>query len=266
MIHETGSDSERSSHGDRVPTHREFVALRQKWREGLGHDQRLRESAVDLQVAAERHNYTYTWEWAGAPIIRLPDDIVLFQEIVWDYRPERIVETGVARGGSVILSASLMRLAGLEPSVLGIDIEIFPHTRELLDGHPLSEGITLLESDSTVPAAADEVRHFLGGCERALLVLDSNHTHEHVLAELRSLGTLLPGGAMILVADTLIEEFPAGHFANRPWDRGDNPFTATQQFLAERDDFEMADSWARRSLMSEFRDGVLIRTDQRELR
>ena len=259
------SQAEGTSHGDQVPTHDEFVALRESWREGLARDLRLRESAVELQVEAERHNYTYTWEWGGVPIIRLPDDIVLFQEIVWTYRPERIVETGVARGGSVILSASLMRLTGIPPKVLGIDIEIFPHTHELLAEHPLAEGVTLLESDSTASLAAERTTQFLADCERAILVLDSNHTHEHVLAELRTLGPLLPVSSMILVADTLIEEFPAGHYANRPWDRGDNPWTATQQFVSERSDFDVATEWARRSLMSEFRDGILTRTGHQAL-
>lgn len=249
--------TDHSSHGDRVPDAGEFEEARDGWRRLLGSDADLRQQAVDLQVAAERHRYTYTWQWLGVPIIRLPDDICVLQEIVWEHRPDRIVETGVARGGSMVLNASLQVLAGLEPRVLGIDLKVLDHTRSALAGHPLGDGIEILESDSTVMSARDRAAAFLGRSERALLILDSNHTHDHVYRELVSLAPLLPAGSFVLVADTLIEEFPAGHFADRPWDRGDNPLTAARQFLAENGDFELDTTWSRRGLLSEFRDGIL---------
>lgn len=248
------------SHDDRVPETSEFASLRSEWRGALGRDQSLRQQAVDLQQRADDHHYTYTWEWLGVPIIRLPDDIVLLQEMFWAYRPQRVVETGVARGGSMLLDASLMKMCGNQPAVLGVDIKIFPHTRDALGGHPAAEGITLLEADSTSETARKAAEMFLENSDRALLVLDSNHTHEHVLRELRLLAPLLPVGGFVLVADTLIEEFPQAYYGNRPWDRGNNPATALQEFLAERSDFVLDESWSRRALVTEFRDGIIRKT------
>lgn len=253
------SGDEKRSHDDVVPAAEEFAACRTTWRESLAGDTLLRQQAVDLQQRADDHHYTYTWEWLGVPIIRLPDDIVVLQEIFWSYRPQRVVETGVARGGSMLLDASLMRLCDQEPAVLGIDLKIFQHTVDALRAHPMASGVELVEADSTSATAAAAARTFLAGADRAVLVLDSNHTHEHVLAELRLLAPLLPVGGLVLVADTLIEEFPAGYYDNRPWDRGNNPATAVQAFLAECPDFAPAAEWARRALVTEFRDGVLRR-------
>jgi cephalosporin hydroxylase len=258
-VHDPSNAEHQRSHDSVVPAAEEFAASRAGWRDSLGSDAGLRQQAVDLQVRGEDHHYTYTWEWLGVPIIRLPDDVMVLQEIAWAYRPQRIVETGVARGGSMLLDASLMRLCDEEPAVLGIDLQIFPHTREALDAHPLAHGVDLLEADSTSPTAEQVTRRFLAGADRALLVLDSNHTHDHVLAELRLLAPLLPVGGLVLVADTLVEEFPAGHYDNRPWDKGNNPATAVRAFLAERSDFELAQDWSRRALVTEFRDGVLRR-------
>jgi len=253
------SDNLPTSHSDPVPDADEFVNSRSTWRASLAADLPLRRAAVDLQQRADEHRYTYTWEWLGVPIIRLPDDVVVLQELFWQYRPQRVIETGVARGGSMLLDASLMRLCGQEPAVLGIDIAIFPHTRAALADHPLASGIELVECDSTSAEAVAAADRFLVGAERAVLVLDSNHTHEHVLNELRALAPLLPVGSFVLVADTLIEELPTGHFANRPWDKGNNPLTAARAFLAERDDFTLDEEWSRRALVTEFRDGVLVR-------
>lgn len=248
-----------TSHDDVVPGADAFATSRTGWRAGMAADAALRQQAVDLQVCADQHRYTYSWEWLGVPVIRLPDDIMVLQELFWQYRPERIVETGVARGGSMLLNASLMRLCDKDPAVLGIDLQIFAHTTAALAEHPMSQGVTLLEADSTSERAVEAARAFLAPADRAVLVLDSNHTHDHVLAELRVLAPLLPIGGMVLVADTLIEEFPAGYVQNRPWDRGNSPATAAREFLAENDDFELAGDWSRRALLTEFRDGILRR-------
>lgn len=250
---------ESTSHGDPIAGAESFAAQRREWRSSLAADTALRRRAVELQVSAEEHRYTYTWEWLGVPVIRLPDDIVVLQEIIWRYRPHAIVETGVARGGSMVLNASLQHLAGLAPRVLGIDLEILGHTHAALQGHPFASGVMLREDDSTSPETRDAAAAFLTGAKRALLVLDSNHTHDHVLAELASLAPLLPVGGLVLVADTLIEEFPAGHYANRPWDRGNNPMTAVESFLARNANFVRDEDWGRRGLLSEFRDGILQR-------
>jgi len=253
---------ESRSHSDIVPASEEFARLRSSWRKNLGDDLELRARAVELQQCADEHSYTYTWEWLGVPIIRLPDDILVLQEIFWSYRPQRVVETGVARGGSMILDASLMRLTGESPAVLGIDHRIFQHTTDAISGHPLAAGVELLEADSTSAIAAQAAREFLAGADRAVLILDSNHTHDHVLAELRLLAPLLPLGGLVLVADTLIEEFPAGYYGNRPWDRGNNPATALRAFLVEHPNFTLAAEWGRRALVTEFRDGIARQTGE----
>lgn len=248
-----------TSHGDVVPGSNEFAASRASWRTELAVDEGLHQQAVELQRIADEHHFGYTWEWLGVPIIRLPDDIVVLQEIFWSYRPQRVIETGIARGGSMVLDASMMQLCGEQPAVLGIDLKVFEHTHESLAAHPLAQGVELLEADSTSKEAADASEAFLDGVERAVLILDSNHTHAHVLAELRLLAPLLPPGGLVLVADTVVEEFPPGYYVNRPWDRGNNPATALRQFMSERSDFELATEWSRRALVTEFRDGILRR-------
>ena len=257
---DSGSTTPVTLHEEPVPDADHFRSERADWRASLGADDTLRQQGIDLQLAADDHHYTYSWEWLGVPIIRLPDDIVVLQELIWAYRPQRIVETGVARGGSMLLDSSLMTLSGIEPAVLGIDISIFAHTHEALAEHPMSRGVTLLETSSVSDEAVSAARDFLGNAERALLVLDSNHTHEHVLAELRVLAPLLPVGSFILVADTIVEELPQGHYVNRPWDRGNSPLTAANQFLGENPGFVRDTEWSRRALLTEFRDGILRRT------
>jgi cephalosporin hydroxylase len=251
--------TDQTSHDTVVPAADEFADSRTGWRTSLGADDALRQRAVDLQEAADAHHYTYTWEWLGVPIIRLPDDVMVLQELFWAYRPQRVVETGVARGGSMLLDTSLMLLTGEEPAVLGIDLKIFQHTHDALGAHPMAKGVELLESDSTVALAGDRTREFIGDAERAVLILDSNHTHDHVLAELRMLAPLLPVGGLVLVADTLVEEFPAGFYPDRPWDKGNNPLTAVRAFLDENSAFEAAPDWSRRALVTEFRDGIIRR-------
>lgn len=254
------ASEDRESYGVYVPDSSEFGQARERWRAELGEDEPLRRRARQIQLDAERHRFSHSWEWAGVPIVRLPDDVMTLQELVWSYRPQRIVETGVARGGSLLMDAGLMAMTGEQPAVLGIDIQVFAHTWAALDSHPLSTGVEVLEADSASQIARDRVQGFLAGAERAVLVLDSNHTHEHVLAELRSLAPLMPVGGLVLVADTLIEELPRGHFADRPWDVGNNPLTALHAFVQEDDRFQPATEWGRRGLLTEFRDGALRRT------
>jgi cephalosporin hydroxylase len=185
--------------------------------------------------------------------------MVVLQELFWSYRPQRVIETGIARGGSMLLDASLMRLCGEEPAVLGIDWKIFGHTVDALHDHPLMSGVELLEANSVSAEAEGAARAFLRGAERAVLILDSSHTHEHVLGELELLAPLLPVGGFVLVADTLIEEFPPGYYEGRPWDRGNNPATAVRDFLGSHEEFSLSTDWSRRALLSEFRDGVIRR-------
>jgi cephalosporin hydroxylase len=250
------------SYDQSVPDANEFLDTREKWRTELADDELLRSHAIELVVESNKHNYGYQWEWCGVPIIRHPDDIVLQQEIMWNLKPTRVIETGVARGGSLVLSASLMSMIGTVPRVLGLDIQILPHAHGSLKRWTDEGGIELFEGDSTSDAAVSRVKTFINNVsEPCLLILDSNHSHEHVLCELNSLAPLLPIGSIVIVADTIVEEMPENYYTNRPWGRGDNPYSATQRFLQINRNFEMDLRWSRRSLLGECRDGVLMRTN-----
>lgn len=233
---------ETNAYGSEVPDDAQFSSMRARNREQMGRDRALRETALALQGRAEAYAYGYQQEWCGVPVIRLPDDIVVLQEIVWQLKPRWVIETGVARGGGLVLSASLMAMAQIQPRVLGIDIQILPHAHTSVTGSPFAAAIRLWEGDSAGVEARDVARQFIQDCggDAGLLVLDSNHTHEHVSAELESLWNLLPIGSLILVADTLIEELPAGHYPDRPWDKGNNPMTAVKEFLDANADFRLS--------------------------
>jgi cephalosporin hydroxylase len=249
-----------SSYSHEIPNGIEYAKLREKWRRDLHEAIELRKEAIALTVLSNRFNYSYQWEWCGVPIIRNPDDIVLQQEIMWELRPSHVIETGVARGGSLVLSSSLIVMTGNESKVLGLDIQILPHAYAALKPWITKGQIELLECDSASKSAVDRVENFLMASDGpSLLVLDSNHSHEHVLDELNALAPLLPTGSIIMVADTIIEEMPSDYYPNRPWGRGNNPLTAVNKFLEFNKDYRIDTRWTRRSLMGECRDGILIR-------
>lgn len=189
---------------------------------------------------AETHRYPYHFEWLGRPIIQYPQDMVVMQEIIWRVRPQVIVETGIAHGGSLIFYASMLELLALcngdQGRVVGIDIDIRAHNRAAIEAHPLAKRITLLEGSSTDPGTVQKVRKCVEGAFSCLVVLDSNHTHEHVLNELRAYAPLVTEGSYCVVFDTAIE-FSDVPCLDRPWGKGNNPFTATQAFLKECPDF-----------------------------
>ena len=251
-------------HGDEIPDAVEFERAREADIAAMGASETLRMQAVQLQEQAARHRYTYQQMWCGVPVVRLPDDIVVFHEIVNSIRPAFIAETGVARGGSLVMSASFMDIAGITPWVLGIDLQILDHAHEAVSRCRWADAISLVESDSASATSVDALRRFVESAPAVgpgLLVLDSNHTLDHVLAELRGLAPLLPPSSLILVADTLIEELSPEAFGNRPWGRGNSPLTAVNQFLAEDNRFTRSHRWSRRGLLTEFRDGILERID-----
>jgi len=249
-----------SSYSDVIPNEKEFTELRENLRQQMGNSESLRKKAIELTLASDKYQYGYQWEWCGVPIIRHPDDIVLQQEIVWKLKPFHIVETGVARGGSLVLSSTLMEMQGNSSKVLGLDIQILPHTTEALTPWTSSNRIELIQCDSAALPAKEAMENFLNGSNfPALLILDSNHSHSHVLQELELLTPLLPVGSIVIVADTIIEEMPEDYYPNRPWSRGSNPLSAVHKFLETNHDFVLDKRWSRRSLMGECRDGILVR-------
>lgn len=193
-----------------------------------------------------RHKYAYNFHWMGRPLIQFPQDMVALQEIIWDVRPDLIIETGIAHGGSLILSASMLALldycdavqAGevLDPRatrrrVLGIDIDIRAHNRAAIEAHPMAHRIDMIQGSSIDPGIVSEVHAVAHGHERVLVILDSNHTHDHVIAELEAYAPLVSRGSYCIVFDTVVEDMPDEMFPDRPWGKGDNPKTAVWEYL-----------------------------------
>ena len=248
------------SYAHEIPNEIEFKHSRDAWRTRMGNSEELRRKAIELTVASNDFQYGYQWEWCGVPIIRHPDDIVLQQEIMWSLRPTHVIETGVARGGSLVLSSSLIELTGNQGKVLGLDIQILPHAMKSLNPWIEANKIEVCECDSASEIAVKRVQEFLlDNNSPVLLVLDSNHSHDHVLCELTALTPMLPSGSIVIVADTIIQEMPVGHYPNRPWGRDNNPYSAVVQFLLSNPNFEIDLRWSRRSLMGECRDGILVK-------
>lgn len=232
----------------------------------------LRKQSVDWMLAAAEGSYSYNFKWLGRPIIQYPTDIVAMQELVWKIRPDVIVETGIAHGGSVILSASLLAMLdycdaveqkrSLDPlasgrKVVAVDIDIRAHNRAAIEAHPLSHMVELIQGSSIDPAIVDQVRQAVGEGKRVLVCLDSNHTHEHVLAELQAYADLTTVDSYCVVFDTLVEDTPAPE--NRPWGPGNSPKTAVWEFLKSHPEFEIDHDIEAKLLITVAPDGYLRR-------
>ena len=214
----------------------EFERSKREAAARMAADESLAARARDLNAAADRHDWSYQWSWLGLPVIQLPPDIVALQEVIWETRPELVIETGIARGGSLVLYASILELVG-EGEVLGIDVDIRAHNREAIEAHPLAKRIRMIEGSSLDDDVVAQARAAAANVERVMVVLDSNHTHAHVLAELRAYGPLVTVSQFLVVADTFVEQIPAQGHRPREWGPGDNPATALGAWLDEVDDF-----------------------------
>lgn len=215
------------------------------------------EKTVDTQ-------YTYNFSWMGRPIIQYPQDMLALQEIIWDVKPDLIIETGIAHGGSLIFSASMLTLLEAcgeieKGEVLGIDIDIRAHNKEAIEAHPMSKKITMFEGSSIDEEMIARVHEFAKRGKRILVILDSNHTHEHVLAELRAYANLASIGSYCAVFDTIVEDLPTDSFDNRLWGVGNNPKTAVWEFLKENNNFEIDKSIENKILITVAPDGYLKR-------
>jgi cephalosporin hydroxylase len=222
-----------------------------------GKDTRLHSASRQWIIDTAAYQYSYNFTWLGRPIIQLPQDIVAVQEVIWRVRPDLIVETGIARGGSLIFHASMLELLGGDGRVVGVEIDLRAHNRAAIVTHPMFRRISIIEGSSVAESTAREVFRLAGGGKQVLLVLDSNHTHEHVLAELRLYSPLVRKGSYIIVFDTIIEEMPRGYFSDRPWDVGNNPQTAVQEFLRTNDRFAVDEEIDHKLLISSAPGGYL---------
>ena len=236
----------------------EFLAANVVAAAAMAADRDLQEKALEVVVDADRYGYSYQWTWLGLPMIQMPPDIVAMQEVIWATKPQLIIETGVARGGSVIMSSSMLQLIG-EGKVVAIDIDIRPHNRQAIEEHPLSHRVQLIQGSSVDAAVVNEVRALAERVERVMVVLDSNHTHEHVLAELEAYAPLVTPGQFLVVADTVVERIPAQEHRPRPWGPGDNPETAMVEYLATHSGFEPDEHLNAKLLMTSSPGGYLRR-------
>lgn len=253
----------------------EFAVERRTEIAAFGEDKELGAMTRAWMDRAQAMKYSYHFDWLGRPIIQYPQDVVAFQEIVWTVRPDVIVETGIAHGGSLILSASLLAMldladaeaagATIDPrsparKVVGVDIDIRAHNREAIEAHPLRHAITMIQGSSVEDGIAAQVRAQIEGGQRVLVALDSNHTHEHVLRELELYAPLVSPGSYCIVYDTVIEDLPEDMFPDRPWGRGNNPKTAVWQYLEDHPEFEIDSSIPAKLGITVAPDGFLRRT------
>jgi cephalosporin hydroxylase len=216
----------------------------------------------------------YLTDWLGRPIVQLANDIVVVQELIWQTKPDLIIETGIAHGGSLILSASMLALLDmceaiemgktLNPKVsrrkvLGIDIDIRTHNREAIEAHPMASRIQMIQGSSIAPEIIEQVHQVANGYKRILVCLDSNHTHDHVLAELEAYAPLTSIGSYCVVFDTIIEDLPPEMYPDRPWAPGNNPKTAVWKYLKTHPEFEIDKSIQHKLLITVAPDGFLKR-------
>lgn len=205
------------------------------------------------------HKYSYNFRWLGRPIIQYPADVLALQEIIWAVRPQLIIECGVAHGGLTVFLASMQQLVAENGRVLGVDVEVRRHNRAAIEAHPTASVIGLIEGSSVERSTVDAVRERCPSDGAVMVVLDSNHTHEHVLAELRHYAPMVTPGSYIVVLDTIIEDLPGDAFGDRPWSVGNNPKTAVHQYLREDDRFEVDTETENKLLLSTGPHGYLLR-------
>lgn len=251
-----------------------FFAEECKQRVSSYENSELERSAARFVTESTVPKYSYNFSWLSRPIIQYPQDIVAMQELIWQVKPDLVIETGIAHGGSLILSASMLAMLDyceavdsgtkLDPHatcrrVLGIDIDIRPHNREAIEAHPMSGHIDMIQGSSIAPEVIAQAHKIAKDYERVLICLDSNHTHDHVMAELRAYAPLTSKESYCVVFDTIIEDLPDETFPDRSWGKGNNPKTAVWEFLKEHPEFEIDEQIDHKLLISVAPDGYLKR-------
>ena len=242
--------------------------------DSIGCDDKLNKLSLQWATHANAQKYSYHFEWLGRPIIQYPQDMVAMQELIWSIKPDLIIETGIAHGGSLIFSASMLAQldmcdaieAGekIDPKVsrrkvLGIEIDIRAHNRAAIEAHPMASRIQMIQGSSIAPEIIEQVRSVAAGYSRVLVYLDSNHTHDHVLAELQAYAPLTSKGSYCVVFDTVVEDMPKEMFPDRPWGPGNNPKTAVWEYLKTHPEFEIDKQMDYKLLISVAPDGYLKR-------
>lgn len=228
-------------------------------------DESLKSDAAAFMQSSIAGRYSYNFSWLGRPIIQYPQDMVAMQELIWSIQPDLIIETGIAHGGSLIFSASMLELNAVcggpgDALVLGVDIDIRPHNRQAIEAHPLSRRIEMIQGSSVASDVVDQVRARAAGRRRILVCLDSNHTHDHALAELEAYAPLVSVGSCCVVFDTVVEDLPEELSSDRPWGPGNNPKTAVREYLRSHPEFEVDRQIERKLQITVAPEGYLRRT------
>ena len=223
----------------------------------LGETKELKKIALEFIVKSAKYKYSYNFDWLGRPIIQFPQDMIAMQEIICQVKPDFIIETGIAHGGSLIFYASMLELLGGNGQVLGIDIDIREHNRVEIEKHPMYKRIDMIQGSSIDEKIAKQVYGFAKGKKRVMVFLDSMHTHDHVLKELEFYSPLVTKGSYLVAFDTIIEDMPDDMFTDRPWGKGNNPKTAVWEFLKTNDRFEINREMESKLLITVAPDGYL---------
>jgi len=254
--------------------HEQFQEEVNKNIEGLGKDLDLKAMSRMWIQEISPHKWAYNFSWFGRPAIQFPNDAWAMQELIWKIKPDLIIETGIAHGGSLVFSASMLALLDMvdamksgttiDPNrsnrkVLGIDIDIREHNKSAIEAHPMFSRIQMIQGSSIAPEIIDQVKEIAKNYKRILVCLDSNHTHAHVLAELQAYAPLTSKASYCVVFDTVIEDMPDEFFPDRPWGKGNNPKTAVWEFLKEHSEFEIEKQISDKLLISVAPDGFLKR-------
>lgn len=251
-----------------------FAEEREKRVEGYATDATFGQLSQQWLRESMERKYVYNFEWLGRPIIQYPQDMVAVQELIWSVKPDLIIETGIAHGGSLVFSASMLALLDvadaieansvIDPNasrrkVLGVDIDIRAHNRTAIEAHPMASRIQMIEGSSIAPDIVEQVKAVTQDYQRVMVFLDSNHTHQHVLAELQAYAPLTSIGSYCVCFDTFVEDMPQGFFSARPWDVGDNPKTAVREFCKHNDHFAVDRSIENKLMVTVAPEGFLKR-------
>lgn len=242
--------------------------------DSLSRDQDLQALSRIWVRESAPHRWSYNFSWLGRPAIQFPNDAWAMQELIWTLRPDAILETGIAHGGSLVFSASMLALLDLADAieagqtidprtskrkVIGVDIDIRAHNRAAIEAHAMSSRIQMIQGSSIDPVTVDKVYAAVGKAERVLVCLDSNHTHDHVLAELQAYAPLVTPGSYCVVFDTIVDDMPSSMFPDRPWGPGNNPKTAVREYLRSHPEFAIDKSIDHKLQISVAPDGFLKR-------
>ncbi len=242
--------------------------------DAMARNESLKEDALRFIRSSNTPQYSYNFTWMSRPIIQYPQDVVAMQELIWRVRPDLIIEAGIAHGGSLIFNAAMLALldmadaieagVALDPArsnrkVLGIDIDIRAHNRAAVEAHPMASRIQMIQGSSIAPEVVSQVHAIAADYQTVLVILDSNHTHAHVRAELEAYAPLTTVGSYCVVFDTVIEDISADETSGRPWGPGDNPKTAVWDYLKTHNEFEIDERIHNKLLITVAPDGYLKR-------